>query len=91
VATANHEIFIFIPLDENKSCIYRKNLYILYIYLFFDLPQPGRHLSDERHVNEASSSPPIVAEGLLSPSSKNLVPFCVSLSILLLASLRVLT
>jgi hypothetical protein len=29
VATATHEIFIFIPLDENKSCIYRKNLNIL--------------------------------------------------------------
>jgi hypothetical protein len=33
VATATHEIFIFIPLDENKSCIYRKNLNILYILL----------------------------------------------------------
>ena len=32
VATATHEIFIFIPLDENKSCIYRKNLNILYLF-----------------------------------------------------------
>jgi hypothetical protein len=26
VATATLEIFIFIPLDENKSCIFRKKL-----------------------------------------------------------------
>jgi hypothetical protein len=35
VATDTHEIFIFIPLDENKSCIYRKNLNILYIFFVF--------------------------------------------------------
>jgi hypothetical protein len=33
VATATHEIFIFIPLNENKSCIYRKKLNILYLIL----------------------------------------------------------
>ena len=32
VAIATCEIYIFEPLDENKSCIYRKNLeYPLYI------------------------------------------------------------
>jgi hypothetical protein len=31
VATATHELFIFIPLNKNKSCIYRKNLNILYV------------------------------------------------------------
>jgi hypothetical protein len=32
--TATHEIFIFIPLDENKPCIHRKKLeYPLYTWL----------------------------------------------------------
>ena len=36
MAIATCEIFIFKPLDENKSGIYRKNLNIFYIY-FSDL------------------------------------------------------
>jgi hypothetical protein len=33
MATATREIIIFIPLDENKSCIYRRNLNILYLLI----------------------------------------------------------
>jgi hypothetical protein len=32
VATATHEIFTFVPLDENKCCIYSKNLNTLYLF-----------------------------------------------------------
>jgi hypothetical protein len=32
VAIATCEILIFTPLDENKSCIYRRNLNILYTF-----------------------------------------------------------
>jgi hypothetical protein len=33
VATATPEIYISIPLDENKTCSYRNNLNILYIFI----------------------------------------------------------
>jgi hypothetical protein len=59
VATATHEIFIFIPIDENKSFIYRKKLeYPLYVFFIVALKGFVNYIIDGENMTAAYTSSP---------------------------------